>query len=142
MRTITVGEIYGLNLDKNDGITPKYGYNSRYKFCVVVGCPDYGYYVAYLIVDHEINEKFNNTRLLKDNFFPIKRSDYPNIILEKYDPSWVDMTEIREMTAERIVNEGTLLGQLTDKDLELILSTLKDSRLLSPKTKRRIGLID
>ncbi len=66
-----IGEIYELPLGKEDEITLKGNYPTRRKYCVIIGKPDYGYYVAYLIIDHEINEKFNPTRELKDCFFPL-----------------------------------------------------------------------
>lgn len=137
----SIGEIYRVSLRKEDSITPKYGYDSRSKFCVVIATPDFGYYVAYLVVNHEINEKFNPSKVLKDNFFPLSRKDYPDFIKQQYDPSWLDMTKIREMDMTRLDTEGVLIGKLTDSDLAIVIQCLKDSELITIKEKRRCGLM-
>lgn len=136
-----IGEVYKIPLRKEDDITPKNGYNSRAKFCVVIATPDYGYYVAYLIIDHQINEKFNPSKELKDSFFPLSQKDYPNFIRPEYDPSWLDMTKIREMENDRLGSEGVLIGKLTDKDLSIVIQCLKDSEIITLKEKRRCGLL-
>ena len=141
-RIIYGGDVYSIALDEErDAITPKNGRDNRRKYCVVIGTPDYGYYVAYLIVNHEINMNFNTTREAIDGFFPITHADYPEFILPKYDPSWVDTNRVREMSAERMLNEGTFVCRLTDKDLSLILQTLANSTVLTPKEKRRYGVL-
>lgn len=136
-----VGEIYKIPLRKEDSITPKNGYDARTKFCVVIATPDYGYYVAYLIIDHQINEKFNPSKELKDNFFPLYHKDYPNFIKQQYDPSWLDMTRIREIEMSRLDSEGLLIGKLTDNDLAIVIQCMKESEIITMKEKRRCGLI-
>lgn len=136
-----VGDIIKIPLRREDNITPKHGFQERNKYCVVIGTPDFGYYVAYLIVDHAINLKFNPSKILIDNFFPLSKKDYPQFIEDRYDPSWLDLTEIREMEASRIEREGTFYCRLTDRDLQLILQTLKDSELITIKQKRRCNLL-
>ena len=141
MRTIMIGDIYRVPLDETDSITPKGGMAFRYKYCVVVATPDYGYYVAYLVVDHEINLKFNPTRDKIDGFYPISRKDYPEIIIPKFDPSWVDTNTVREMEESRMLASGPRCCKLNERDLKLILEVLRNSDDLSPKQKRRMGLL-
>lgn len=136
-----IGEIYSLPLGKEDDITPKGRYDHRIKYCVVIATPEYGYYVAYLVIDHEINEKFNPTKLLKDCFYPLSKKDYPGFIRSCYDPSWLDMSKIREMEKKRLDAEGTKLGELTQRDLELVMESLRNSEVLTTKQKRRCGLL-
>lgn len=137
----SIGNIYKIPLRKEDSITPKNGYDSRTKFCVVIATPDFGYYVAYLVIDHEINERFNPTKELKDNFFPLRRKDYPSFIRKQYDPSWLDMTKIREMEKARLDAEGVYIGDLTPNDLVTVIQCLRDSELITLKEKRRCGLL-
>lgn len=141
MSTIQIGDIYRVNLDENDAITPKGGLDFRPKYCVVIGTPDYGYYVAYLVVDHEINMRFNPTRDKIDGFFPITRKDYPQIIKPHYDPSWIDTNSVREMEESRMLAAGPRCCCLNQSDLELVLGLLRESKEFSPKQKKRWGLI-
>ncbi len=142
MSTIKIGDIYRVPLDEGDDITPKGGMLFRPKYCVMVGTPDYGYYVAYLVVDHEINLKFNPTRDKIDGFYPISHNDYPQIIRTEFDPSWIDTNTVREMEEARMLKAGPIRCRLNQRDLDLILSILRDSETLTPKQKRRMGLID
>lgn len=137
----SIGEIYKIPLRREDSITPQNGYDSRAKYCVIIATPDYGYYIAYLIIDHEINERFNPTKLLKDSFFPLSKKDYPEFIEDRYDPSWLDMTRIREMEKTRLDSEGKFICKLTTSDLSTIIQCLKDSELITIKEKRRCGLL-
>lgn len=141
MSTIQIGDIYRVPLDRDDDVTPKGGASYRNKYCVVVATPEYGYFVAYLLVDHDINLKFNPTRDKIDGFYPITHADYPQIIIPKYDPSWVDTNTIREMEESRMLAMGTPCCRLNSRDFALILDVLRDSEELSPKQKRRMGLI-
>lgn len=136
---IEIGSIFKCNLNAEDGITPKGGYDSRSKFFVVIGNPEYGYYVAYVIVNSEYNTKFITTRELLDAQFPLKREDYPEIFKKK-ETSYLDLSKIRKMDAERLNREGELMGKLTERDLELVMTTLRESDLLSPKEKKYYGL--
>lgn len=136
---IKVGDIYRCNLDRNDDITPKGNIDFRPKFFVVIGTPEYGYYIAYVIVNSEININFNNTKALLDSQFPLKREDYPEIFSK--ETSYLNLARIRRMEAERLIAQGQYKGHLTDKDLKLVIETLQNSDLISPKEKRSCGLI-
>ena len=55
---IKIGSIYKKNMDKSEDITPKGGMTFRPKFFVVIGSAEYGYYIAYVLVNKSINENF------------------------------------------------------------------------------------
>lgn len=139
--SIQTGDIYVMPLTPDDDITPKGGYLSRRKYCFVIGCSEYGYYVAYLVMNSEINERFNPTRILKDSFYPLTHADYPSIVKPYKDPSWLDTGNVRKMEASRMSSEGRLCGRMTDRDLDLVLRTIAESPLVSNKIKKEIGLI-
>lgn len=71
--------------------------------------------------------------------FPLRVSDYPNIF--DIDPSYVNLARIREMEKSICLGKATFCGNLLAKDLELILETLRNSTVLTPKEKKRYGLI-
>lgn len=140
---ISIGEIYKVPLGVDDDITPKDGYDTRDKFCAVIAMPDYGLVVAYVIFDHEINEKYNNTPQLKSNFYPVRSTDYPEFLKPKYDPSWIDLNKIREMDPNRMASYGPPVGCLSDVDLKLVRTAIAENDFqFSKKQRRRWGLIE
>lgn len=136
---IEIGSIYRCNLDQKDDITPKDGMDFRPKFFVVIGNPDYGYYIAYVIINSETNTKFITTKELLDAQFPLKHEDYPSIFPK--DVSYLNLAKIRKMEASRLQEEGEYKGKLTERDLALVLETLRNSPLITPKEKKYCGLI-
>lgn len=140
---IEIGEIYKVPLGPEDNVTPKDGYSTRNKYCVVIAKPDFGLVVAYLIIDHEINDKYNPTDEMKSNFYPVSRADYPSIILKCHDPSWVDMNEVREMSPERMESYGPPVANLTSRDFTNICDAIRSNDYrFSKKQRRRWGLIE
>lgn len=71
--------------------------------------------------------------------FPLRQADYPAIL--KIDPSYVNLGRIREMERERLDREAFYQGKLTDRDLELILTTLRESEVITPKEKKKYGIL-
>lgn len=137
--TIEVGSIFRMNLDERDDVTPKGGLDFRPKFFVVIGSAEDGYYVAYVLVNKGINEKYNYSKELKDCQFPLRVKDYPGIFT--LDPSYVNLARIREMERTRLLKEATYQGSLIEKDLELIMESLRNSEVLTMKEKKRYGLL-
>ena len=136
---VEIGSIFRMNLDEKDDVTPKGGIDFRPKFLVVIGSAEYGYYVAYVLVNKSINEKYNYSKELKDCQFPLHVKDYPGIF--KIDPSYVNLARVREMEKERLLKEAIYQGKLTERDLELIMETLRNSEVLTTKEKKRYGLM-
>ena len=136
---IEIGSIFRMNLDEKDDVTPKGGIDFRPKFLVVVGSAEYGYYVAYVLVNKGVNEKYNYSKELKDCQFPLRVKDYSGIF--RIDPSYINLARIREMEKERLLNEAVYQGKLTERDLELVMESLRNSEVLTTKEKKRYGLI-
>ena len=136
---VEIGSIFRMNLDEKDDVTPKGGIDFRPKFLVVIGSAEYGYYVAYVLVNKSINEKYNYSKELKDCQFPLHMKDYSDIL--KIDPSYVNLAGIREMEKERLLKEATYKGMLTERDLNLIMEALRNSEVLTTKEKKRYGLV-
>lgn len=134
-----VGAIYKIKMDLKDGVTPKNGMTFRPKFFVIVGTAEYGYYVAYILVNKDINEKFIDSKELLDCQFPLKMKDYKGIF--KIDPSYANLSKIREMEKERLLKEAVYQGHLTESDLTLIMQSIEKSNVITTAEKRRYGII-
>lgn len=137
-RNVEIGSIYKMNLDQQDDVTPKNGIDFRPKYFIIIGNADYGYYVAYILINKNINNNFLYSKELLDCQFPLRVKDYPGIF--KIDPSYANLARIREMEREKLLREATYQGKLTEKDLDLIIKALINSKIITPKEKRRYGL--
>lgn len=140
-RRINIGDIFYLPLTRNDDITPKGGYESRNKFCFIVGFSEFGYYVVYFLMNSAINSKFINTHDRLSCQYPLSHKDYPDMILPEKDPSYLDLGHVREMEKERVLSEGLYRGSLTSSDLSNILQWLRETDQYSIKQKKRYGWI-
>lgn len=140
-RQISLGDIYYLPLTQDDDVTPKGGLDHRNKYCFIVGFSEYGFYVAYFLMNSEINQRHINTYERLSCQYPLSHADYPAIIKPDKDPSYLDLGHVREMEQTRLINQGIFKGTLTPRDHQNIFEWLKDSEQYSPKMKRRYGWI-
>ena len=63
---VEIGSIYKMNLDQQDDVTPKNGIDFRPKYFIIIGNADYGYYVAYILINKSINNNFLYSKELLD----------------------------------------------------------------------------
>ncbi|MBD5180664.1 MAG: hypothetical protein HDT01_05130 [Bacteroidales bacterium] len=140
-REIQLGDIYHIPLTRDDDVTPKGGYDHRKKYCFVVGFSEYGFYVAYFLMNSEVNTKYINTFERLSCQYPLSHTDYPTIIKPDKDPSFLDLGHVREIEKTRLVAEGQYSGSLTESDHRNIFEWLRDSELYSLKLKRRYGWV-
>lgn len=138
-RVINIGDIYSIALTRADDVTPKGPYDSRRKYCFILGFTEYGYYVAYFLMNSHINSNFINTHDLLSCQYPLSMSDYPEIIVPEKDPSYLDLGHIRVLESQRLKEEGEYKGTLTPKDKETILNWLRKSEQYSTKEKKKYG---
>ena len=136
---VKLGDIFKVALNTDDEITPKGGFDHRNKYCFVVGFSEYGFYVIYFILNSKINTNFINTYDRLSCQYPLTHKDYPTIIQEDKDPSYLDLGHAREIERNRLINEGEYKGALTPTDFENIFEWLRNSDQYSPKMKRRYG---
>lgn len=97
IQEIKIGSIYKKEMDEAEDVTPKGGMAFRPKYFIVIGSAEYGYYVAYVLINKSINEKYICTKELLDCQYPLRVKDYPGIFT--IDPSLVNLARIREMSA-------------------------------------------
>ena len=57
--SINIGDVHLLNLDQNNGITPKSGNTTRNKFFIFIGFDNEGNVIGSLVIKSKINYKFH-----------------------------------------------------------------------------------
>ena len=124
-RTVRVGDVFLLEMDAEDGVTPNDGYSSRHKFFVVLGFDGEGNVYGGVIINSKINQLMDQT--VKDYHMPIKCEKYPFL---RYD-SFVDCLCLKTALLAKFTM-GKYVGKMTSEDLDLVIGTLKES----PREKR------
>jgi len=124
---IRLGDIYRIKMDNNDGITPKENDKYRYKYIIIIGSDKNTIYGAVV----------TNT---KDHHLVPIEFQYP-ISLQGYN-CYVNCYKLYELTSKRLASDCYQGNILNTNDYELIVETVKTSRLISKNKLRKFGLIE
>lgn len=119
-KTIEVGSVYRIKLDRTSGITPKYGDDTRNKFFIILGFDGQGNVYGGVIINSTINA--NIPPVLKALHLPIKVSKY-NFL--EYD-SFVDCSSLKTTPLSGFLR-WKYLGKMDESDVETIIEVLKTS---------------
>ena len=119
-QSINVGDVYLVELNQSDGITPKGGDETRHKFFIVLGFDDEGNAYGGVIINSRINQKMD--QVVKDYHMPIKSTKYAFL---QYD-SFVDCLQLKIAPLSKLM-AGNYKGKIDEEDTELIIGTLKSS---------------
>ena len=133
-QTVNVGDVFLVELDKNNGIIPKDGDVTRMKFFVVLGFDGEGNVYGGVIINSRINQQMS--QLVKDYHMPIKCAKYTFL---KYD-SFVDCLQLKTAPLSKL-SSGNYKGKMDEEDTELILGTLKSSPREKPARLKKYGII-
>lgn len=133
-QTVNVGDVFLVELDKNNGIIPKDGDVTRMKFFVVLGFDGEGNVYGGVIINSRINQQMS--QLVKDYHMPIKCAKYTFL---KYD-SFVDCLQLKTAPLSKL-SSGNYKGKMDEEDTELILDTLKSSPREKPARLKKYGII-
>lgn len=133
-KTVSVGDVFLVELDSRDGITPKDGAATRHKYFVVLGIDDEGNAYGGVIINSRINQRMD--QVVKDYHMPIKCSKYPFLAHD----SFVDCLMLKTTPLAKLA-AGSYKGRLDDDDTELIIGTLKGSPREKTARLRRFGII-
>ena len=101
---VQLGDVYKIELSKADGIIPKNGYNTRYKFFVVLGFDEQGNIYGGILFNSKINQ--NLPTLIKEYHMPILAKDYPFLTHD----SFLNCTKIFPATSTHLM-KGEKLGR-------------------------------
>ncbi len=132
--TVKPGDIFVLELDNQDGITPKGNDASRNKFFVVLGFDNEGNVYGGVIVNSKINQ--NMSPLIRDFHMPIKAEKYSFL---RYN-SFIDCLQLKTAPLSKFT-KGKFAGRLQDDDLYLVIGTIKESPREKKANLLRFGII-
>lgn len=132
-KSIEIGNVYRIQMDKSNGITPKPGDTSRNKFFVVLGFDEEGNIYGGVIINSNINQRVPDS--VKDWQMPIKQSKYKFL---DYD-SFVDCSKLKCTSIDKF-GKWQFLGTIINEDIELIIGTIKESPNETPEHLALFGL--
>lgn len=132
-RTVNVGDVYEITMTPANGITPKPGDASRNKYFIVLGFDADGKAYGGVIINSQINR--NLPAHLKMYHMPIRQSKYPFL---RYD-SFVDCVRLKVVEIQRF-SQWDYLGEIDERDVDLIIGAVKESPAESQKQLARFGL--
>lgn len=117
--SINVGDVYLLNLDPSNGITPKNNDATRNKFFIVLGFDNEGNVIGGLVINSKIN--YNLPSTVTDYQLPITVKQCPFL----QHNSFVNCSKI--IVAKRTkFSKDTYRGEISDTEiLKLIIDTVK-----------------
>ncbi|TGY35496.1 MULTISPECIES: hypothetical protein [Bacteroides] len=132
-KSIEIGNVYRIQMDKSNGITPKPGDTSRNKFFVVLGFDEEGNIYGGVIINSNINQRVPDS--VKDWQMPIKQSKYKFL---DYD-SFVDCSKLKCTSIDKF-GKWQFIGIILQEDIELIIGTIKESPNETPEHLALFGL--
>lgn len=128
-----LGQVLKMKMFPEDGITPKRGIFKEKRF-VVIGKSDETLSLAALIVNSDIN----------DNLFMRIGPYQHKIFVQEYDfldhDSYIDGYTLHEFSIERVIQEATYLGRISDNDLQESIDRLLESKNIKKYLQERYNL--
>lgn len=132
--SLKVGNVYLLNLDEINGITPKDGNATRNKFFIVLGFDNKGNVIGGLVINSNINHKLPST--ITDYQLPITVGQCPFL---KHN-SFVNCSKIIVANKTKFTKES-YRGEISDPELMgLIINTVKESPTISRQQLNTFGI--
>ena len=133
--SINIGDVHLLNLDQNNGITPKSGDTTRNKFFIVLGFDNEGNVIGGLVINSKINYKLPPS--VTDYQLPVSVEQFP--FLEHN--SFINCSKI--IVAKRSkFNKTTYRGEISDTEMmELIINTVKESPTVNKMQLKEFGIV-
>ena len=133
--SINIGDVHLLNLDQNNGITPKSGDTTRNKFFIVLGFDNDGNVIGGLVINSKINYKLPPS--VTDYQLPVSVQQFP--FLEHN--SFINCSKI--IVAKRSkFNKTTYRGEISDTEMmQLIINTVKESPPVNKMQLKEFGIV-
>lgn len=133
--SINIGDVHLLNLDQNNGITPKSGDTTRNKFFIVLGFDNEGDVIGGLVINSKINYKLPPS--VTDYQLPVSVEQFPFL---KHN-SFINCSKI--IVAKRSkFNKTTYRGEISDTEMmELIINTVKESPTVNKMQLKEFGIV-
>jgi len=131
------GKVLRMDLTEDDGLILRKGRRDRSKFFVVIGEDIDRGIVGSLLINSNINANAVCTRELLDCQFPLKSSDYDFLDHDSY----LNCSKIFPLDKVKIRQEANEAGNLSSKDLPLVIDHIINSEVISMKEKKRYKIV-
>ena len=118
---IEVGNIYKIEVDERNGITPPHGLKTWFKHFAVMGIADDGSLMGCVVFDSEMNREHIEPGN-EEFFIPISQGKYSFIDHDSY----LECLKLKPATLSNI-RQGKAEGRLTEDDLQKALELTKKS---------------
>lgn len=135
--SIQPGSVFRMTLFPKDGVTQKNeGDKSRTKYFVVIGKDDESLLVGSLLINSDVN--INLVRVIAPYQHCIYPEDYA-FLGDKY--RFIDCYRIKELSFERIVEDGDYIGTISSIDLNKAIELANASPVNKPLTLKKFGIL-
>lgn len=129
-----VGDVFYLELDSRDGITPKLG-DTRNKFFIVLGFNAQGDVIGGLVINSHIN--YNLPSSITDYQMPISKEQCPFLLHD----SFVNCSHLITANKNKFKHDS-YRGHIDDEELMgQIVGAVKESPTANPRMLREFGII-
>ena len=132
--TVSVGDVFLVEMDESDGITPKDGDTSRNKFFIVLGFDSLGNAYGGVVINSRVNQRME--QIVQDYQMPISCTKYPFL---KHD-SFVNCIRLKTVPLAKLT-AGRFKGVVESEDVTLITETVKTSPRERAARLRRFGIV-
>lgn len=135
---LNVGDIVYQNMDRKDGLVLNKGYDTRFKYFVIVGKNSKGDAIGLCLINSDL-DFYKDIPVMQRFQYILKCNDY-NGILEK--DSRLDCAQLFPMKTKKSVAVGAqIVGHLTSKDMAKVLSLVASCGFIDTHMKKvyRIG---
>lgn len=132
--SISIGNVYRIKMNEENGVIPKPGDDNRNKFFVVLGYTTEGYIYGGVIVNSSINRNVPSEN--KMYHMKIRRDNYDFLDVD----SFVDCTSLKRVPIDKF-NKWKFLGVINDDDLGYIMDAVKECPTISRKQLELYNII-
>lgn len=140
---LAIGCVHLMLLDEEDDIVVPEGEVYHPKMIVILGYDkETDEYIGNVFINSKINDNIYYTEESKADHYPLYRKDYPKLIKEGHDPSYINCSTVKRYSKKRILSEKKYLGKLKETDIKGIVSVIEKSKQLTPKIKKKYGFED
>lgn len=135
---LSVGCVHLLTLNRESGITPKDGYDTRNKLFVVIGASRNGDVYGGVVFNSRVNLRL--PEYVRRYQIPIPCAKYPEFLSHN---SFIDCSSVMKVKAAQL-SEYTLRGRLLDEDLDLVVGAISEKANINIKEDSllQFGLLD
>lgn len=130
-----IGDVFLINLTREEGITPKTRDDTRNKFYIALGFDEYGNAYGGVVINSHVNQ--NMPMHIQRAHMPLNSYNYSFLSHN----SFIDCSKLFVVRKEKL-NKESYKGILSEEDLLLAIGTVKESKTINRILLKRVKLIE